>query len=496
MNFCMYADHILEIVRYTGARKIPCPLPYVVGILELRRHIVTVVDFHKRVGLPPFALSQDSVMIVTILSSGTFGILVDNISDFRRIPEEQILPPISIAGLPEHLLRGVLTDADDILPIPDFDKIFSSYIHIHLVPINSSDRIAFQYRFTPGSLTQTLEHNLLAQQTLDYAMVKKLSRSLYVPSTKVHRMTSYYADFHPHRHREEEQASWQFRPSRAGDEKYALLARQFGEQHREIGKSRSGPVSPKPDQVADIFSESDISPSAAIALEQVLHRLSAQPGATSAFRADAPKHLRSSVGRPLAQKLQCAPVHITKYFAYYRPVTAHNGGSLTSQSPKALSPDGRSRTAQIRNSSETPVHALLKTLDILHQEQRILTPEAIAKLCAEYQVSSLKLARILSFFPEYRVPVNLNSPATPEDVAKGAHKRAHLEEDSSIEQPAPPAIDPTQPFVNDYLWQLADQHRLFDEQAIRYVASQRGMPTCRLSKLQRYYWWKKHEQTD
>ena len=84
MDFCMYADPILEIVRYTGVRRIPNPLPYVVGIIELRHHIVTVVDLRKRIGLLSLPFTPNTVMIVATLSSGTYGILVDMISDFRR----------------------------------------------------------------------------------------------------------------------------------------------------------------------------------------------------------------------------------------------------------------------------------------------------------------------------------------------------------------------------------------------------------------------------
>ena len=37
INFCMYADRILQIVRYTGVRQIPRPLSYIVGVVELRK---------------------------------------------------------------------------------------------------------------------------------------------------------------------------------------------------------------------------------------------------------------------------------------------------------------------------------------------------------------------------------------------------------------------------------------------------------------------------
>lgn len=497
MNFCMYADRILEIVRYTGARRIPCPLPYVVGILELRRHIVTVVDLHKRVGLPPLALSANTVMIIITLSSGTFGILVDNISDFRRVSEERILPPISIAGLPEYLLRGVLTDADDILPIPDFDTIFSSFMHIHLVPINFSEKIAFQYRFTPGSLTQTLEKNLLAQQTLDDEIVKKLPRSLYVPSVKVHRMTTYYADFSPQRRSNGEQASWHMRASRAGDEKYATLSQNLDAQQHDVRTHQQSSFLHEAGQAAGNLLDTDMSTSPAVALEHILHRLSYEPEITmfDLHRKESPgPRVHRTIGRTLAQKLRIAPTRITKYFSYYP--TPQIPDKTPQQEPEhdtILSP--HLYPVQTREGSETLVHALLKTLNILHREQRTLTPETIVELCAEYQVSPLKLASILSFFPECRVPVDFRTPGNSQESIPNGHEVSCAPESGDMTGSKLLNIDMTGPFMADIFWQLADRNALDDGQALREVAARRGVSTCRLSKLQRYYWWK-HEQTD
>ncbi len=491
MDFCMYAEHILEIVRYTGSRRIPCPLPYVVGLFELRHHIVTVVDLHKRVGLPSLPLTKDTVMIVTTLSSGTFGILVDNISDFRRVPEERILPPISIAGIPEHLLHGVLTHADDILPIPNFNKMFSSFMHVHLVPINFSEKIAFKYRFTPGSLTQTLEQNLLAQQTLDYDIVKKLPRSLYLPSTKVHRMTTYYADFSP-QHRSKGEQSLRFRKvTRAGDEKYASLSQELKAQQQRTDR--------KPQQTANRHDDAPLTPTIdidnaaapTIALEQMLHYgLPNQPEAAFRPYREHPEHVRihSSVGRPLARKLGMTPVRVAGYFSYYHAERPLKTQAQPTETASQTSPDAWRSCLQQPEGKGSSLDALLKTLRHLHQTQRTLSQAMLAELCAEYQVTPLKLARILSFFPEYSVPIVLDSSPDSEHSEPEIQEQSHALEDSTKSRQAAPHVDPTGSHVTDNLWQLADQHVLFDEQALRDVASRRGMPTCRLSKLQRFYW--------
>lgn len=491
MNFCMYADHILEIVRYEGARSVPCPLPYVVGLCELRRHIVTVVDLHTRVGLPAAPRTKDTVMIVTSLPAGTYGMLVDNIYDFRRVPEERILPPISIAGLPEYLLRGVLTDADDILPIPDFEKMFSSFLHIHLVPISLSEKIAFRYRFTPGALTRTLENNLLARQRLDAAMIKKLSRSLYIPSSQVHRMTSYYRDFLPESGRSESQAFRHGGGLRAGDEQYASLSQDMDRQQQRATAEQRRVARPPEASAADLLTALPTD-SVSAALEYVLHHQDfAQaeivlPTDHSQVRR---LRLRPAVGRPLAKRLGMAPARLNRYWTYYRaPERAAEEAVTLSPSISDDSVDAILADAQPPEPHEQPVHALLRTLRRLHEESRVLSREMVGRLCADYHVTPVRLARLLSAFPEYSVAVRLtDSPASDEP------------EDAELQPGTPPtdSTDARHDFpdlaaaekpVTDILWQLADQRVLGDQRTLRQVAVSRKISTCRLNKLQQYYW--------
>ena len=298
MNFCMYSDRIVEIVRFTGVRQIPRPLPYVVGIIQLRKRVVAVVDLRKRLGLPPITLSKDTALIVVNLSVGMFGLLVDAIADFKRIAEALILPPISLAGFPEHLLHGVLTEKDDILLLPHFDKIFASYINIAVVPISASEKIAFQYRFTPGALSRTLENILLHQPCLDPEIARELPHALFLPSCRVHKMTSYYPDFQPRQAlvKKPEPRRGTSQKLRSGDEQYASLSQRLQQRLR-------GETSIKGEGEADLLDGLLADPQASISkrLEDILHK-GAGPAAT---------------GRKLAQALQLAPTALTKYLTYY-----------------------------------------------------------------------------------------------------------------------------------------------------------------------------------
>ena len=58
IQFGIFADHILEIVRLGSFREIPMPLPYIIGLTQMRDYIVVIADLRKRLGLTPLPLKR------------------------------------------------------------------------------------------------------------------------------------------------------------------------------------------------------------------------------------------------------------------------------------------------------------------------------------------------------------------------------------------------------------------------------------------------------
>jgi purine-binding chemotaxis protein CheW len=502
MNFCIYADRILEIVRYTEVRKIPRPLPYVIGLIGLRKHIVVVVDFRKRLGLSPISLSKDTVMIVANLSSGMTGILVDAISDFKRIPEEMILPPIPIAGFPEQLLNGVFAEKGDITLIPNLNKIFSSYFNIRIVPIRPSEKIAFQYRFTPGSLTRTLEDNLLNQQYLDYDVVRKLPQSLCLSSILVHKMTSYYSDFQPRKSpiKRKEQRWLSSQKLRAGDEKYFSLSQQLLPQQQQ-GIREEKPGKRGQDSRKDIIEALIPDSSAPLPklLEDMLHTLES-PHIPLTI-----DDWRSLVGIFTQQSTinKVSPIRITKYFRYYTQVSSTKRAvsesdfeilrlPLQISSEQAL--EKRLQELLTKNrpaKGEPPYSYLLRTLQTLHNGRYELTRKHLEKICAYYHISPVKIAKLSSFFPEYSFILQTKAKPPHQDAKEDGSRRRKPKtaREDVLSEPQLPNLTPHLASVSECLGYLAKENKLSEDQYIRYVASRMRVPTCRLSKLRSYYRW-------
>lgn len=476
IHFGMYADRILEIVQFSGARAIPRPLPYIVGLTLHRKYLVTVVDFRKRLGLPPFELTPGITMIIAKTPSGMFGLLVDSLSHFKRVQDTLILPPISIAGFPEHLLRGVLNEGEDILMIPDIDKIFSSYIPVTLFPITPAEKIAFQYRFTPGALTKTLENTLMIQGYLDQIIVNKLPRSMCLPSVIVHKITSYYPDFLPKENISEPFADWH-QPSiqefKAGDERYLSLSQKLLAQQDHEAKERG--------------ETHQVSKSKALTAKTV--HTNARRSETAVNRSPA-RRLRS--GQDSGQESgRASPVRISSFQSYYRSEqqTSHRGGRATLVYPgQDHDQVSEERLLELYGT----VRRVEELLHILNDEHKRLTHKQMRGIAQQYQIMPVKLAKLWSMFPNIRYIPDTAHENEPSEVYVQSPSES-FESKNREQQPegGQKLLEITRQWpetsVSRWMQLLRTYHLLTENQAIRYTATQLQIPTCRLSKFRSYY---------
>lgn len=91
------------------------PLPgtpsFVLGVINLRGGIVSVVDLKKFFNLPEKGIGELNKVIVISTQNMEFGILADAILDVRAIALEEITPaPPTVTGIGAEYLKGVTGD--------------------------------------------------------------------------------------------------------------------------------------------------------------------------------------------------------------------------------------------------------------------------------------------------------------------------------------------------------------------------------------------------
>jgi purine-binding chemotaxis protein CheW len=232
IDFGIRVEEVQEVIRYREAHLLPRPLPHVKGVFELRNKLILLIDIQKRFGLASTQPTRNSCIVVIRSSHGFIGLLVESLSDFKRITKEHMTRSISLAGFSEDLLKGVYLHEDEIILLPNFEKILFSFVRIKLLPINPSDHFAFRYKSDKGHLTQVLEEIHATQKaSLSIEQAQTLARSLKLSMAQLFKMTSFYSRFRTES--SQTSSSESLEVTKAGDQKYLQLSLRLEEENRK-----------------------------------------------------------------------------------------------------------------------------------------------------------------------------------------------------------------------------------------------------------------------
>jgi purine-binding chemotaxis protein CheW len=81
---------VKEVLRNIDIAPVPGAPDYVLGIINLRGNVVTVIDTRTRFGLTPKEVDDNSRVIVIETEDQSVGILVDAIAEVADIPKSEI----------------------------------------------------------------------------------------------------------------------------------------------------------------------------------------------------------------------------------------------------------------------------------------------------------------------------------------------------------------------------------------------------------------------
>ena len=81
---------VQEILRYSEIAAVPGAPDYVVGIINLRGNVVTVIDTRSRFGLMPADITDNSRIVIIEADKQVIGILVDSVSEVVYLKNSEI----------------------------------------------------------------------------------------------------------------------------------------------------------------------------------------------------------------------------------------------------------------------------------------------------------------------------------------------------------------------------------------------------------------------
>lgn len=128
-EFGVDISQVREIIKPTEITKMPNSPEFVEGVINLRGQITTIMDLRKRLDMEVVDSDQTRIIIVDI-SDEIIGMVVDSVTEVRRLPQSDIEPTPSIStAVDTEYIMGVgklKTDGQDrLLILLDLRRVLS-----------------------------------------------------------------------------------------------------------------------------------------------------------------------------------------------------------------------------------------------------------------------------------------------------------------------------------------------------------------------------------
>ncbi|GGB49934.1 chemotaxis protein CheW [Shewanella inventionis] len=117
---------VQEVLRYTEIAPVPGAPDYVLGIINLRGNVVTVIDTRSRFGLQSAELDDSTRIVIIEAEKQVIGILVDSVAEVVYLRRSEIDNAPNV-GTEESakFIQGVSNRDNELLILVDLDKLLS-----------------------------------------------------------------------------------------------------------------------------------------------------------------------------------------------------------------------------------------------------------------------------------------------------------------------------------------------------------------------------------
>ncbi|MFT6916159.1 MAG: purine-binding chemotaxis protein CheW [Motiliproteus sp.] len=115
---------VKEVLRLTEIAPVPGAIHYILGIINLRGSVITVIDTRALFGLAPKEQSSDSRIIVIELDDQVIGMLVDSVAEviYLRLSQIERTPSVG-TDESSKFISGVSYHNDELIILLNLDQM-------------------------------------------------------------------------------------------------------------------------------------------------------------------------------------------------------------------------------------------------------------------------------------------------------------------------------------------------------------------------------------
>lgn len=117
---------VQEVLRYTEIAPVPGAPSYVLGIINLRGNVVTVIDTRQRFGLDPAPISDNTRIVIIEADKQVVGILVDSVAEVVYLRQSEIETAPNVGNDESaKFIQGVCNKNGELLILVELDKMMT-----------------------------------------------------------------------------------------------------------------------------------------------------------------------------------------------------------------------------------------------------------------------------------------------------------------------------------------------------------------------------------
>jgi purine-binding chemotaxis protein CheW len=117
---------IQEVLRYSEIAPVPGAPHYVLGIINLRGNVVTVIDTRTRFGLPEAEVTDQTRIVVLELEGQVVGVLVDSVAEVVYLKQSEVETAPNVGNDESaRFIQGVCNKNGELIILVEFEKMLS-----------------------------------------------------------------------------------------------------------------------------------------------------------------------------------------------------------------------------------------------------------------------------------------------------------------------------------------------------------------------------------
>lgn len=125
-KYAVNVTHVREVLKNTKISPVPGSPYFVLGIINLRGNIVTVIDTHSRLSLAPSEITDSTRIVVVDMGGQVVGMMVDKVDEVVILKDSEIDYAPNVGNDDSSdFIHGVSQRDEELIILVDLNKMLA-----------------------------------------------------------------------------------------------------------------------------------------------------------------------------------------------------------------------------------------------------------------------------------------------------------------------------------------------------------------------------------